>query len=128
MDNFDMTPAIVTALVAQQDPTIDDTVDIDITDYVDAGAGTSLDDDGNIATDDVGVPGILASDSVVTDNPLPDDVQQDTDTPIAGFDTDGWNPVDYSYDENGNFVVTTPVDDGLQPDFDSDDILTSSDF
>lgn len=128
MDDLELTPAIVTALSANQDPTLDDSVDIDVSNYIDVGNGSTVDITGNVATDDTGQPGILSIDSEVIDNPLPEDVEQETDPPINGFSTDGWEPVNYTYDENGNFINLDVTDDGLQPNFSSEDILTSSDF
>lgn len=128
MDDLELTPAIVTALSANQDPTLDDSVDIDISNYIDVGNGSTVDITGNVATDDTGEPGILSVDSEVIDNPLPEDVEQETDPPIKGFSTDGWEPVSYTYDENGNFINLEATDDGVNPDFSSEDILTSSDF
>lgn len=128
MADFNLTPTIVTALVAQQDPTMDDTVNIDITKFVDVGNATATDDNGNTTTTDVGTASSLLTGSTITQNPLPADLQKTVDPPIKGFNTDGWVPVDYSYDANGHFVVTHPVDDGLTPDFSQTDIMTSSDF
>lgn len=128
MDDLELTPAIVTALSANQDPTLDDSVDIDVSNYIDVGNGSTVDITGNVATDDTGEPGILSVDSEVIDNPLPEDVEQETDPPIKGFSTDGWEPVSYTYDENGNFINLEATDDGVNPDFSSEDILTSSDF
>lgn len=128
MDDLELTPAIVTALSANQDPTLDDSVDIDVSSYIDVGNGSTVDITGNVATDDTGQPGILSIDSEVIDNPLPEDVEQETDPPIEGFSTDGWEPVSYTYDENGNFINLEATDDGFNPDFSSEDILTSSDL
>ena len=128
MDDLELTPAIVTALSANQDPTLDDSVDIDVSNYIDVGNGSTVDITGNVATDDTGEPGILSVDSEVIDNPLPEDVEQETDPPIKGFSTDGWEPVSYTYDENGNFINLEATDDGVNPDFSSEDILSSSDF
>lgn len=128
MAEFNMTPAVVAALIANQDPTADDSVDIDITQYVDTSGGTAIDDNGNVATDDSGTVGKLSPDSVIVENTLPNDVTETTPPPIPEFNTDGWVPVNYTYDTNGNFINLDPVDESLTPNFESDDILTSSDF